>query len=75
MKVHFLKKLSILGSTGSIGINTLDVVSNFPDKFDVIALAAGTNLKLLSKQIKGFKPKIVSVLNDRIAIELKKLPV
>ena len=71
--MHFLKKLSILGSTGSIGINTLDVVSNYPDKFEIIALAAGTNLKLLSKQIRVFKPKIVSVLNDRIAIELKKL--
>jgi len=72
-KVHFLKKLSILGSTGSIGINTLDVVSNSPDKFDIIGLAAGTNFKLLSKQIRVFKPKIVSVLNDRVAIELKKL--
>jgi len=68
-----LKKLSILGSTGSIGINTLDVVSNSPDKFDIIGLAAGTNFKLLSKQIRVFKPKIVSVLNDRVAIELKKL--
>lgn len=73
--MHFLKTLSILGSTGSIGINTLDVVSHFPDKFDVVGLAAGTNLSLLSKQIRRFKPRIVSVLNSRIAGELnKRLP-
>lgn len=70
-----MKKLSILGSTGSIGINTLDVVSHCPNRFDVVGLAAGTNLNLLSKQIRLFNPKIVSVLNSRIAGELnKRLP-
>jgi len=68
-----LKHLSILGSTGSIGINTLDVVSSFPDRFSIIGLAAGTNLKLLSEQIRVFKPRIVSVLTDKLANELKKL--
>lgn len=67
-----VKHLSILGSTGSIGVNTLDVVSRFPDRFNVIGLAAGTNLKVLKEQIKSFKPKIVSVLTDSLALELKK---
>ena len=68
-----MKRLSILGSTGSIGINTLDVVSRFPDSFSIIALAAGTNLKLLKDQIKAFKPQIVSVLTETLAKELKRL--
>ena len=67
-----VKHLSILGSTGSIGVNTLDVVSRFPDRFNVIGLAAGTNLKVLKEQIQSFKPKIVSVLTDSLALELKK---
>jgi len=67
-----LKHLSILGSTGSIGVNTLDVVSRFPDKFNIIGLAAGTNLSLLKVQIKVHKPKIVSVLTDSLAKKLKK---
>jgi len=68
-----LKCLSILGSTGSIGVNTLDVVSRFPDNFSIIALAAGTNLTLLKDQIKAFKPRIVSVLTKPLATELKRL--
>ena len=68
-----LKRLSILGSTGSIGVNTLDVVSRFPDRFSIIGLAAGTNLKLLKDQIRAFKPRIVSVLTDTLAMELKRL--
>lgn len=68
-----MKRLSILGSTGSIGTNTLDVVSRFPDSFSIIGLAAGTNIKLLKDQIRAFKPRIVSVLTDTIAKKLKKL--
>ena len=67
-----MKHLSILGSTGSIGVNTLDVVSRFPEKFNIIGLAAGTNLGLLKDQIKAHKPKIVSVLTDSLAKKLKK---
>ena len=67
-----MKHLSILGSTGSIGVNTLDVVSRFPDKFNIIGLAAGTNLNLLKDQIKAHKPRIVSVLTDSLAKKLKK---
>ena len=67
-----MKHLSILGSTGSIGVNTLEVVSCFPEKFTVSALAAGRNLKLLQKQIIAFTPQIVSVQTEKLARELKK---
>jgi 1-deoxy-D-xylulose-5-phosphate reductoisomerase len=65
-----LKNLSILGSTGSIGTQTLDIVSRFPDKFRVIGLCAGKNVKTLAKQIKNFKPEIVSVFDKETAEEL-----
>ena len=52
-----MKNLVILGSTGSIGRQTLDIVRAFPQEFKVIGLAAGHNTKLLSKQIQEFKPK------------------
>ena len=53
------KRLVILGSTGSIGCQTLDVVRAMPDKFRIISLAAGNNLKLLAEQIEEFKPRFV----------------
>lgn len=53
------RTLTILGSTGSIGTNTLDVVCRNPDRFRVFALAAGRNIDLLAKQIQQFKPKVV----------------
>jgi len=65
------KKVSILGSTGSIGVSALDVIENHPDRFEVIALAAGTNVLLLAEQIKRFSPKFVSVKNEEFAEELK----
>jgi 1-deoxy-D-xylulose-5-phosphate reductoisomerase len=67
-----LKRLSILGSTGSIGVNTLDVVRHFTDQFTVIALSAGKNMKLLIEQITLFKPQLVSVLTENAAQELKQ---
>jgi 1-deoxy-D-xylulose-5-phosphate reductoisomerase len=66
------KTLSILGSTGSIGVSTLDVVRQFPDRFEVIALAAGRNTDLLMQQIKGFQPSVVAVLNHHLAEQLKR---
>lgn len=54
-----MKRLAILGSTGSIGQQTLDVVRSFPDRFQVIGLAAGRNATLLTKQIGEFQPKRV----------------
>ena len=67
-----MKTLSILGSTGSIGKNTLEVISNNSDKFRVKALAAGNNIKLLAEQIKIFKPDVAAVFNEELAKELQK---
>ena len=69
-----MKKISVLGSTGSIGTQTLDVVSKHRDFFQIEGLAAGSNVDLLLQQIKEFKPKKVSVaskeLADRISPDL-----
>jgi len=66
-----MKRLSILGSTGSIGVNTLHIVSQFPERFEVISLSAGRNSKLLKQQILQFRPKIVSVLNKELSETLR----
>lgn len=55
------RRLSILGSTGSIGRSALDVVARFPDRFEVVALAAGRNVELLVEQIRAFRPRVVAV--------------
>ncbi len=68
-----MKKLSILGSTGSIGQNVLSVVRMFPDKFCVTALAAKKNINLLSLQIKEFCPEIAVVYDEKAAAALKKI--
>ncbi len=68
-----MKRLSILGSTGSIGVSTLELVAAHRDKFSVEALTAGSNLDLLKRQIEAFSPRLVAVLNDRLADELKGL--
>jgi len=67
-----MKRLSILGSTGSIGVNTLHIVSQFPERFEVISLSAGLNTKLLKQQILQFRPKIVSVLNKELSETLRR---
>jgi 1-deoxy-D-xylulose-5-phosphate reductoisomerase len=54
-----VKRLAVLGSTGSIGTQTLDIVRKLPDQFKIIGLAAGDNLELLEKQILEFKPEVV----------------
>jgi 1-deoxy-D-xylulose-5-phosphate reductoisomerase len=56
-----LKRLAILGSTGSIGQQTLDVVRSFPGRFNVIGLGAGSNIALLMEQVEEFQPKLVSI--------------
>lgn len=55
-----MRKISILGSTGSIGRQALEVIEKLPEKFEIIALAAGGNTDLLNEQIKKFKPKYAS---------------
>ena len=65
-----MKQLSILGSTGSIGRQCLSVVESLPERFGVVALAAGGNLDELTGQIERHKPKIVSVGDAKKADEL-----
>ncbi len=61
------KKVLILGSTGSIGINTLKVLSRFPDRFEVIGLTAHHNWRLLAEQAKFFRPKYVAIGQQHIS--------
>ncbi len=67
-----MKKISLLGSTGSIGKSTLEVVAQHPDDFAIVALAAGTNIELLAEQVRRFRPQLVSVGNEAAAAELKR---
>jgi 1-deoxy-D-xylulose-5-phosphate reductoisomerase len=67
-----MKRLAILGSTGSIGVNTLDIVRQFPERFEVIGLSAGLNIQLLRKQIVEFRPRLVSVFNKELSDILRK---
>ncbi len=67
-----MKNIAILGSTGSIGQSTLSLIEKFPDRFRVIALAAGNNVELLAKQVRQFRPGIVSVATPQSAESLKK---
>ncbi|XP_074316907.1 1-deoxy-D-xylulose 5-phosphate reductoisomerase, chloroplastic [Silene latifolia] len=66
------KPISIVGSTGSIGTQTLDIVAENPDKFRVVALAAGSNVTLLADQVKRFKPELVAVRNESLIGELRE---
>ncbi|WP_027414638.1 1-deoxy-D-xylulose-5-phosphate reductoisomerase [Aneurinibacillus terranovensis] len=66
-----MKRISILGSTGSIGTQALDVVRQHPDRFCVAALAAGRNIDLLVKQAMEFRPKLVSVETKELAEKIK----
>lgn len=66
------KKISLLGSTGSIGTQTLDICREYPEQFQCVAMAAGSNLDLLVKQIIEFKPKVVSIKDSLQSNELLK---
>ncbi len=67
-----MKKILVLGSTGSIGINTLELVRNFPGQFEVTGLSTNSNIDILEKQIEEFKPANVVVVNESKADELKR---
>ena len=67
-----MKRLAILGSTGSIGVKTLDIVRLFPEQFEIVGLSAGTNIQLLKRQILQFRPKIVSVLTKELSEALQR---
>lgn len=68
-----MKRITVLGSTGSIGTQTLDVVSMHPDQFVVEALAGGSNIKLLAEQAHLYQPKKVSVGTRQLAKEIRPL--
>ena len=68
-----MKYLSLLGSTGSIGVNVLNIVRQFPELFQIRGLAAGRNISLLADQIREFKPEKVSVIDEHHAEELCSL--
>jgi 1-deoxy-D-xylulose-5-phosphate reductoisomerase len=72
-KVVATRTLTILGSTGSIGTNTLDVVAQNPARFRVFALAAGRNIDLLAQQIQRFKPSVAVLQNAEDVDRLRKL--
>ncbi|KAJ8449102.1 hypothetical protein Cgig2_004157 [Carnegiea gigantea] len=65
------KPIAVIGSTGSIGTQTLGIVAEHSDKFKIVALAAGSNVTLLADQIKRFKPELVSIKNESQVEELK----
>ena len=67
-----MKSISILGSTGSIGCNTLKVVEHLRDEFRVVALAAGSNTEKLADQIRCFQPELVAVKDEKCAEKLLK---
>ena len=67
-----MKGISILGSTGSIGVSTLDVIAAHPHCFSVKALAAGRNIALLEKQIERFRPRLAAVVDEDHAGRLRK---
>jgi 1-deoxy-D-xylulose-5-phosphate reductoisomerase len=65
--------LTLLGSTGSIGTSTLDVVRRWPDRYGIYALVAGRNVALLAEQIAEFKPKVALVADHRALADLRKI--
>ncbi len=66
-----VKAITLLGSTGSIGTQTLDIVATHPDQFRIVGLAAGRNIALLSEQIRQFKPEIVAIAEPTQLSDLK----
>jgi len=68
-----MKSISILGSTGSIGTNSLRVISSFPDCFRVVGLAGGKNIRLLAEQIEAIQPEIASSMDESTSCELQSL--
>ncbi|WP_457576726.1 1-deoxy-D-xylulose-5-phosphate reductoisomerase [Desulfomarina sp.] len=68
-----MKSISLLGSTGSIGVNVLEVVRQFPARFKISALAAGSNIELLAEQAIEFRPELLAIGSGENAGKLQKL--
>jgi 1-deoxy-D-xylulose-5-phosphate reductoisomerase len=67
-----MKRITILGSTGSIGRNTLEVIKQNSEEFSAVALTAGRNIDLFERQIKSFRPEIVAVADKKTAAQLRR---
>jgi 1-deoxy-D-xylulose-5-phosphate reductoisomerase len=67
-----MNRITILGSTGSVGRNTLEIISSHRSRFKVVVLTAGNNIDLLEKQIRSFSPELVAVADDASAKKLQK---
>ena len=67
-----MRQLAVLGSTGSIGVTTLDIVARFPERFAITALAAGRNVDRLADQVRRFRPALVAVADDAAAAALRE---
>ncbi|MBI3785429.1 MAG: 1-deoxy-D-xylulose-5-phosphate reductoisomerase [Deltaproteobacteria bacterium] len=68
-----MKPLAILGSTGSIGVTTLDLVARFPERFSIVALAAGKRVERLAEQMERFRPRLVAVADEDARSQLIRL--
>jgi len=66
-----VKAITLLGSTGSIGTQTLDIVAQYPDQFRIVGMAAGRNIELLAQQIRQFRPEIVAIADPNQLPDLK----
>uniref|UniRef100_UPI00384B3DAB 1-deoxy-D-xylulose-5-phosphate reductoisomerase n=1 Tax=Anaeromyxobacter oryzae TaxID=2918170 RepID=UPI00384B3DAB len=66
-----MKKVAILGCTGSIGVQALDVAARFPERFQVVGLAAGRNGARVLEQVRRFRPRLVSVADEAVAREVR----
>ena len=66
-----MKAITLLGSTGSIGTQTLDIVAQYPDRFRIVGLAAGRNIQMLAQQIRQFRPAIAAICQEEKLPELK----
>src|SRR5437870_8452708 len=66
-----MKRIAVLGSTGSIGRSTLSVVESYPERFEVVSLAAGKNVEAALEQAKRWRPRVVSLRSERDADQLR----
>jgi 1-deoxy-D-xylulose-5-phosphate reductoisomerase len=67
-----VKAITLLGSTGSIGTQTLDILDHYPDQFRLVGIAAGNNVELLAQQVQQFKPEVVAICNEAKLGELRE---
>ncbi|QQE64412.1 1-deoxy-D-xylulose-5-phosphate reductoisomerase [Leptolyngbya sp. BL0902] len=67
-----MKAITLLGSTGSIGTQTLDILEHHPDQFRLVGIAAGNNVELLAQQVRQFRPEIVAICNAERVGELRE---